>query len=171
MPYEMRGVPSLLYFLPLPPCSALQKVAWAAEVVKLGAAVLWVDMDISLFANPMRFLLEKAPDADIVLNSEVTNRTHTVHPLAYPRTSPIHHLSGSANWLLAGCLLSLIVTGRLLLFPPCRSGEPSTRLMGTCVSSPRPPALTACARARMGNGCCRRHRGLAARRGSTEACG
>ena len=105
MPYEMRGVPSLLYFLPLPPCSALQKVAWAAEVVKLGAAVLWVDMDISLFANPMRFLLEKAPDADIVLNSEVTNRTHTMHrlPTHVPAPSTICPVAQTDCWQVACC--------------------------------------------------------------------
>ncbi|GAX72695.1 hypothetical protein CEUSTIGMA_g151.t1 [Chlamydomonas eustigma] len=56
---------SPLYFYAL-----VQKMAWATEVVQLGVSVLWVDLDITLFADPMKFLFTTAPDADVVLNSE-----------------------------------------------------------------------------------------------------
>ena len=34
--------------------SLVQKIVWAAEVVKLGVAVFWTDMDITYFSNPMK---------------------------------------------------------------------------------------------------------------------
>lgn len=34
---------------------------WAAEVVKLGLAVMWTEMDINLFANPLKYLYDTLP--------------------------------------------------------------------------------------------------------------
>ena len=40
--------------------SLVQKIVWAAEVLKLGVAVFWTDMDITYFSNPMKWVGEAA---------------------------------------------------------------------------------------------------------------
>ncbi len=44
--------------------SLLQKAAWISEAVNLGVSVMWSDMDIFYFGNPLKFFFETLPDAD-----------------------------------------------------------------------------------------------------------
>lgn len=58
-----HGYPMYIYAL-------LQKIAWAAEVLKLGYSVMWTDMDVAYFGNPLLPILEEVPHADLVAQSE-----------------------------------------------------------------------------------------------------
>ena len=48
----------------------LQKIAWAAEVLRLGYSVMWTDMDVAYFGNPLLPMLDEVPHSDLVVQSE-----------------------------------------------------------------------------------------------------
>lgn len=52
----------------------LQKTRLAAAILQLNISVAWTDMDMTYFQNPLRFLFEAAPDADLVIQSEEWDR-------------------------------------------------------------------------------------------------
>ncbi|KAG1669436.1 hypothetical protein FOA52_004069 [Chlamydomonas sp. UWO 241] len=42
-----------------------QRIEWAALVVAAGISVMWSDMDVHYFGNPLEFFAKNTPDADI----------------------------------------------------------------------------------------------------------
>ncbi|GAX76335.1 hypothetical protein CEUSTIGMA_g3781.t1 [Chlamydomonas eustigma] len=61
---------SLTFGKPMYFYALVQKVAWISEVIKFGRSVLWTDMDIFYFGNPLKYLFETVPDADFAHHGE-----------------------------------------------------------------------------------------------------
>ncbi|KAG1669870.1 hypothetical protein FOA52_012459 [Chlamydomonas sp. UWO 241] len=59
-----QPITTIVYWLGLQ-----QRIEWAAAVVDAGYSVLWSDMDIHYFANPLKFFAANAPDADVAFET------------------------------------------------------------------------------------------------------
>lgn len=60
---------------------------WARAVVSLNVTVVWADLDITFFSNPLRFMFKEVPDADLITQVWATQTSLTC-PMLVSTHSP-----------------------------------------------------------------------------------
>lgn len=141
-PASRMGFRHPMYFLAL-----LQKLTWAELVNEQGVGVLWCDMDVFLFGNPLKFITTNMPDADFVIQSEFWDATNIFKgascrvgphaPVCLERRrftqAPDHLDRLDSQDLSSGICCSFLFNGGLWLASPSAAGSSLLRMWRAAV--------------------------------------